>query len=125
MISAGILQEIKLIEAAGMKIDATESEGMVCIVIHNYQLARSFNKVMTDLLIMLPLSYPSGKPDMFWIDSDVLLSGGAIPQSADQIETHLNRQWRRFSWHLATWNPSTDNLITYIEFVNARLSKGV
>lgn len=125
MISPNILQELKLLDAVSIKTEVAEAEGMVCILLHEFPLSRKFNKAITDLLIMLPLSYPNGKPDMFWVDSDVLLSGGTTPQSADQIETHLNRQWRRFSWHLTIWNPSTDNILTYLEFIKNRLAKGV
>lgn len=125
MIPQNILEESKLIEVAGNKIEVVEAEGMICILIREFLLPRKFNKAITSLLIMLPLSYPNGRPDMFWIDSDILLSNGAVPQSADLIETHINRQWRRFSWHLSTWNPSTDNILTYLEFIKTRLSKGV
>jgi hypothetical protein len=54
-----------------------------------------------------------------------LLANGNVPRSADGIETHLGRQWRRFSWHLTKWNPASDDLRTYLEFVNSRLAKGV
>jgi hypothetical protein len=60
---------------------------------------------------------------MFWTDQDLTLEGGGIPRNADSIETALEKPWRRFSWHPQNWNPGTDNLRTFLEFVNARLAK--
>jgi hypothetical protein len=62
---------------------------------------------------------------MFWTDEDLLLANGSVPRSGDAIETALGRRWRRFSWHPANWNPGSDNLRTYLEFVNTRLAKAV
>jgi hypothetical protein len=51
----------------------------------------------------------------------VLLPGGQCPQNAGLIESYLDRQWRRFSWHRQAWNPSVDNLHSHLEFVRRRL----
>lgn len=60
---------------------------------------------------------------MFWTDVGLGLKDGQTPRSADHIEEALGKQWRRFSWHPQNWNPGVDNLRTYLEFVNNRLSK--
>lgn len=120
-----LVEEVKGLSDAGRAAELVDSEGMACVVLRAYPLPRGYNKAASDLLLLLPLSYPNGKPDMFWVESDILLAGGGVPRSADSVETHLGRQWRRFSWHLTTWNPATDDLRTYLEFVNSRLAKGV
>jgi len=122
---ARLVDEVKGLLDEGWAAELTEAEGMACVLLRSYPLPRGYNKASTDLLLMLPPSYPNGKPDMFWVEGDVLLADGAVPKSADPVETHLGRQWRRFSWHLSTWNPANDDLRTYIEFVNCRLAKGV
>jgi hypothetical protein len=33
-------------------------------------------------------------------------SDGGITQNATEIEHHLDRSWRRFSWHRNVWNSS-------------------
>ncbi len=95
------------------------------MIVHNYSLPPGFNKASTELLIKAPMSYRNGRPDMFWTDEDLTLNNGGIPRNADSIEMALGKRWRRFSWHPQNWNPGVDNLRTYLEFINARLAKGV
>jgi len=122
---ARLAEEVTALADEGWAVDVVESEGMACVIFRKYLLPRGYNKPSTDLLLLLPPSYPHGKPDMFWVEADLLLADGKVPRSADGIETHLGRQWRRFSWHLTKWNPANDDLRTYLEFVNSRLTRGV
>ncbi len=121
---AQLAAEIEELRSDGFVIEALAADGWLNIVIRDYPIPRGFSKRLSSLLLRFPLSYPNGKPDMFWTDTDVVLSDGKIPDKAEQIETALGRQWRRFSWHPAAWNPVTDNLRTYLEFVNRRLALG-
>ncbi len=125
MVPAQLAKEVKALSDEGWAVELVESDGMVCTLFHSYPLPRGYCRQSTDLLLRLPLSYPNGKPDMFWVEPDVLLVNGAVPKAAKHIETHLNRQWRRFSWHIAAWNPATDDLRTYIEVINTRLAKAI
>jgi hypothetical protein len=123
MIPEQLAQEAEALRAEGYGVDLTEAESFAHLVLHSYPLPRGYNKATTELLLKIPLSYPNGRPDMFWVDEDLLLKNGRCPKRADLIETILSRKWRRFSWHPQGWNPGTDNLRTYLEFVNARLAK--
>lgn len=125
MLPAALIEEVKSLTDEGLKVELVEADGMACVILPGYQLPRGYNKACTDLLLMLPLSYRNGKPDMFWVESDVVLVNGSVPKAAEKLESHLGRQWRRFSWHLKSWNPAVDDLRTYLEFVNSRLVKGV
>jgi hypothetical protein len=125
MLPACLVEEVKALTDEGRKVELVEAEGIACAIFLGYPLPRGYNKPASDLLLMLPLSYRNGKPDMFWVEPGVVLANGAVPRSAEQVESHLNRQWRRFSWHMASWNPAVDDLRTYLEFVNSRLAKGV
>jgi len=109
----------------GLNVEMSECGGMACVLLRDYPLPPGYNKRSSDLLMRLPLSYPNGKPDMFWLEEDLTLAGGAIPQRAGVIETHLGRRWRRFSWHPKSWDPIKCDLRTFIEFINCRLAKGV
>lgn len=109
----------------GYSIDLTAEGGYANVVICGYGVPPQYSKSTTDLLLRLPMSYPNGKPDMFWTDTGLTLKGGGSPQQANVIESYLGQQWRRFSRHPQGWNPGSDNLRTYLEFVNARLAKGV
>ncbi len=120
-----ILAAVNCLREVGYSIDVQVADGVVNLIFHNYRVPIGFSKPAPELLIKLPISYPNGKPDMFWTDVDLTLAGGQIPRSADQIEAALGKQWRRFSWHLVTWNPGTDDLLTYLEFINNRLAHAV
>jgi hypothetical protein len=118
-----ITDEVNTLKEEGYTVEVIESEGWANIVFHSYPVPPQFSKPFTDLLVKLPLSYPNGRPDMFWTDDDLAFKDGRIPRSAEQIETALGKRWRRFSWHPQNWIPGTDNLQTYLEFVNNRFAK--
>lgn len=120
-----LVQEVDELREAGYSIDLVAESGFANAVIQAYEVPPGYNKSHTDLLLRLPMSYPNGKPDMFWTETDLTLKGGEIPKRANTVQTHLERQWRRFSWHPQRWNPGSDNLRTYLEFVNTRLAKAV
>ena len=64
---------------------------------------------------------------MFWTEESLTLKNGQTPQSAEVIENHLGKRWRRFSYHPYNnrpWNPAQDNIATYLEYVKQRLRKG-
>ena len=108
----------------GLTITLTEADGMANVEIAKYPINSGYyNEAVVNLLLRLPLSYPNGKPDMFWLDDDFVLKDGKVPKSAEHMEHWLGRNRRRFSWHLSSWNPGVDNLVTYLEFVNTRLAK--
>lgn len=118
-----LIQEIQNLKSEGFAIELIDAEGFANALFHKYPIPYQYNKPETELLLRLPTSYPNGKPDMFWTDVNLLLRDGKIPNRADQIESYLGRQWRRFSWHLSVWNPSADNLKMFLEFINSGLIK--
>lgn len=118
-----LTQEVLKLQEDGYKVELTESEGFVNLVFQEYPVPPVYNKRSTNLLVRVPLSYPNGNPDMFWTETELLTTNGQVPTSADVIETHLGKPWRRFSWHPQGWNPGTGNLHMYLEFVNAGLLK--
>ncbi len=118
-----LIQEVNALQEGGHELKLIDAEGFANILFYKYPLPNLYNKVNTQLLLRFPISYPNGKPDMFWTDENLSLSDGRIPKQADQIECYLSQRWRRFSWHLSTWNPGSDNLKMYLEFVNIGLLK--
>jgi len=123
MIPEQIDKEIEDLRKEDHSIDLIEADGWANIVFHNFSVPPGYSKAMTTLLIKLPMSYPNGRPDMFWTDEDLILKYGRLPRNADVIETALGKNWRRFSWHPQSWNPGADNFCTYLEFVNSGLIK--
>lgn len=124
MLPTQLVDEVKALCEGGFTATLTEADDMANIIIANYPIRSChFNKAAIELLLRIPLSYPHGKPDMFWTDEDLLLKDGRAPKSSEHIETWLGKKRRRFSWHLAKWNPGSDNLLTYLEVVDNRLAK--
>jgi len=116
-------QEVNSLAQNGYSIELIEDGGFENIVIKNYAVPPIYNKQNITLLLRFPISYPNGKPDMFWVDEDLLLKDGRTPNRADQIEKYLGISWRRFSWHLTKWDPASGNLKMYLEFVNLGLNR--
>jgi|SRR5581483_3308398 len=123
MIPPALSEEIEQIRETGSAVEVQEAEGWFNALFTGYPLPRGYNKAATNLLVKVPPAYPNGRPDMFWVDEDVLLASGAVSRSAESIEMAVGRRWRRFSWHPKNWNPGTDNLRTYLEFINRRLAQ--
>lgn len=123
MIPDHITKEVDALVTDGFAIDITEESDWINTIFHDYPVPPTYGKSQTELLIRIPISYPNGRPDMFWTDVDLATKDGHTPKSADHIENYLGRQWRRFSWHPQNWNPGVDDLSTYLEFVNTGLTK--
>jgi hypothetical protein len=121
MIPDQLKDEVDKLKNEGHRIEIDEREdGFIHVSIREYPLPEGYNKNSTYLLIKVPLSYPNGNPDMFWTDADLTLSDARGPKSTSK-ENVFGKEWLRFSWHLGKWNPGSDNLETYLGFVNSGL----
>ena len=119
-----LLQEhIRILEREGHKIEIyVDSE--IHIVFKNYEIpAQIWDRNKTDLLIITHSTYPNAKMDMFWVNPPISLKSGKKAQATDTTEDKLGINWLRFSWHVQSWNPGKDNLITYLDVVNDRLRR--
>jgi E2/UBC family protein E len=104
------------------QVDVSEEGDWINLIFRNFPLGEGFNVVSSDLLVRIQRTYPDAGPDMFWLDTKVTLSSGQAPQNAEAIEgPYTGRTWRRFSWHRQIWNPSVENLQSYLEFIRRRL----
>lgn len=94
------------------------------VVVEGHPIPAGYTQATSDLLLRIPLNYPSGSPDMFWTDQNLLLAGGGVPVNADVLEHILGKPWRRFSWHPnGGWEPGRSDLGTYLGFVDSRLEQ--
>jgi hypothetical protein len=118
-----LTQEVLRLGDDGYKVELIEADGFANLVFQDYPVPPIYNRQSTNLLLCLPIAYPNGNPDMFWTELELLTATGQEPTSANVIETHIGKQWRRFSWHPQGWNPGTGNLKMYLEFVNLGLLK--
>ena len=93
------------------------------VVIKDYPLpSEIWSRPSADLLIKTHPTYPNALIDMFWLDPPVSLRRGA-PVNGATMDAQFGREWQRFSWHVGTWYPAHDNLLTYLAVVDDRLSR--
>lgn len=114
------------LQAAGLDTaNATihpQKGGWSFLVISGYSLPKGFQPDVVDLLIKIPPQFPDAQPDMFWVHPAVKAPNGSLPR-ATCMEPLLDRQWQRFSWHLASgaWQPGVSTLRDYMRCVSGRL----
>lgn len=128
MIPEELIQDLEVLKERGFNYELAEDGPKVYIVFKDFPLPSGlYNMEKTDLLIFTTPHYPNAGFDMFWTDQALTLKNGGIPKQAESIESHLGKSWRRFSYHPYNpkpWNPSEDNVINFIEYVQQRLRNG-
>lgn len=82
---------------------------------------------MVDMLFMAPPGYPAAKPDCFWVTPVLRLANGELPQNANEGtvipgDPIPGRPLTWFSWHLQTWDPNVDKLVTFYRSIMHRLN---
>ena len=115
--------DLQILKDQGLNVSCERepSGNRIFIIIQKYPLPPGWNKNETRLLLISDVSYPNSKLDMFWVDVDLKLGGGRVPQAGGAVETYIGQQWQRFSWHVQKWNPVRDNVVTYLDTIDARL----
>lgn len=129
MIPEKLVQDLQVLQTRGFNCDPpVEKDCRIYVVFKDFPLPSGlYNMETTDLLIFTTVHYPGAGFDMFWTDPSLTLSNGEVPKSADAEEQHLNKNWRRFSYHPyngKSWNPSEDDVIRFVGYVQQRLCKG-
>lgn len=100
--------------------------GAQMIEISNYQMPEGWDTKVAKIIFLAPAGYPAAQPDCFWVEpGDLRFNGGQTPQSTNNAnpipEVGLrNSTW--FSWHVQTWNPNKDTLMTFFKVIEQRLS---
>lgn len=96
--------------------------GAYLIVIDQVELPNGWTKSSVKVKFIAPVGYPLARPDCFWADSDLRLASGAMPKNTaiNQIP-QIGGQHLWFSWHVASWNPNSDSLLTYLYVIKRRL----
>lgn len=112
----------ELSEATGISGEVVEADGRLYVVLHKVPLPDGvFQLEQSDVLFVTDRQYPFSAMDMFWTEVGVLCKDGSIPQGADVIETYLDQQWRRFSWHRqGVWKPTGNPLLDHYALMEAR-----
>jgi hypothetical protein len=98
---------------------------MVCVVLKAYRLPSGFRQTHSDLLLRLSPGYPDVPPDMWWFDPPVSRADGRAIQATQVIESHLGRQWQRWSRHFPPgfWRSGIDSIESFLALIRSELER--
>lgn len=98
--------------------------GAAYVVVKGFDVSGGgFTPEKTDLMIRIPPQYPLTPLDMWYCDPPIrIASTGRFAQASEVMETHLGRNWQRFSRHLNNgWRAGVDSLRSYFALVQREL----
>ena len=103
----------------------TSEAGAICVVLPEFLLGGGFAIAQADLLLRLQMGYPDTPPDMWWFSPAVRRADGVEIAATQARETHLGREWQRWSRHLPAgmWKSGVDSLESYLALVRQELTK--
>jgi len=97
-------------------------DGTYLIIVPGIGLPDGWSKKAVDVKFIVPVGYPFAKLDCFWTDPDLRLATGAVPMNTGfNPLPHVATPHLWFSWHVGSWNPNVDNLLTYLHIIERRL----
>ena len=97
-------------------------DGSHLITIRGVKLPSGWSKQVIEAKFLAPVGYPFSKPDCFWTDPDLRLANGNPPKNTGSNpipQVGSGNLW--FSWHVSSWNPNSDSLLTYWNVIKRRL----
>ncbi|MBI5450170.1 MAG: hypothetical protein HY940_02320 [Gammaproteobacteria bacterium] len=104
------------------------SNGSYLITVPGIEMPPGWDRKDATILFVAPPGYPAAQPDCFWVQPGRLrLENSATPQASNDSnpipgDTVNQRNTTWFSWHLQSWNPNNDSLITYFKVIMQRLN---
>lgn len=97
------------------------ADGTSLVTLPDLPIPPGWSVPKTTVWFVVPAGYPASQPDCFWASPELRLAGGALPaNSGAQTLPVLQIPALWFSWHLAAWRPSHDNVTTYTRFISRR-----
>lgn len=100
-------------------------DGSFVIKVPKVRISSGWNADETDIWFVVPVQYPSARPDCFWTVESLLLDGGRIPQNTGPNPLPGRAQpvpLRWYSWHVTQWSPNGDSLATYLQVIRRRFA---
>jgi hypothetical protein len=96
-------------------------DGSYLIEIPGFAVPSGWSKDTVTVRFIAPVGYPHSKPDCFWCDPDLKLAGGGVPQASGFNQMpHGPAPLLWFSWHVSSWSPNADTLLTYVHVIEKR-----
>lgn len=109
----------------GAPFNVVEEANMTCVILLQHALPQGLAPESSDLLLRLSPGFPDLPPDMWWFNPAVKRTDGRPIPATDRVETHVGRQWQRWSRHFAAgqWRPGTDSLESYLALIRRELER--
>jgi hypothetical protein len=99
----------------------TVDGGAVLVTVPEVPLPDGWNQKITTVRFLAPVGFPLARPDCFWADPALRLVTGAMPQNGGMSAVPgLSDPHTWFSWHLQSWDPLTDSLLTFVRVIQNR-----
>src|SRR5712672_4248726 len=96
-------------------------DGSHLITIGGVRLPTGWSKPSTEIKFLAPVGYPFSTPDCFWSEPDLRLGNGSPPMNTGSNPIpHVGSSNLWFSWHLKSWNPNSDSLLTFWYVIRRR-----
>jgi Prokaryotic E2 family E len=113
------------LDGKSLKHEVIVEAGTICVIIPGLRLPSGLSATETDLLLRLAPGYPDVPPDMWWFSPAIRRRDGTVIPATDAMETHLGRNWQRWSRHLdaARWMSGVDSLESYFALITSELEK--
>ena len=108
----------------GMHVQHLPS-GTTLVIVPDVVLPEGWSKSSTTVRFVIPPGYPYAQLDCFWVDPDLLLATGALPQnSGPNPIPEINEPALWFSWHLSQpWDPNRDTLSSWMSVILKRMEE--
>ncbi len=98
--------------------------GTWLVRVPDVSLPAGWNQPVTTISFVVPVGYPAANPDCFYADLALRLASGTMPAASGlQAIPGVGAQQMWFSWHIGSWNPGRDTLLTYVRVIRDRLSR--
>lgn len=101
---------------------AAQAGGANLLIVPGVPLGGGWSLSSTTVTVLIPAGFPHVKPDCFYADAALRLATGAEP-AASNLQSVFGRQYRWFSWHIATWDPMSGSLDQYMHVCESRLKE--
>lgn len=101
-----------------------DPQGAACLLIKGFDVsAGNFAPATTELMIRIPPQYPMTPLDMWYCDPPIRIAAtGQFAVASEVMESHLGRNWQRFSRHLnGTWRPGLDGIRSFFALIQREL----
>lgn len=102
-----------------------QPDGSVYIEIPDFKLPEGWknennNSGSIKILVILPVGYPSTKPNGFEAELNLRLQKGQMPTQGCGPHQLNNQSWLHFCWQPQVWDQNRENLWRYLKFIERR-----